>query len=84
MNYSASVIVKLKDGIKDPQGTAIEAILKRIGLDNDSEVRVGKYFSLQLSANNDLEAQEKLNKICNDVLSNPILETYLIERLEKL
>lgn len=83
MIYNAEVIVTLKEGIRDPEGTAIDTVLKRTGMELDSKVRVGKYFRFSVSAENDPEASEKLHKICTEVISNPILETYKIERFEK-
>jgi len=83
MKYNAEVIVTLKNGVRDPQGAAVDTVLKRTGMEESAGVRVGKYFTLAVSAQNDIEAQTKINQICNDILSNPILESYNIERLEK-
>lgn len=83
MKYTAEVIVTLKDGIRDPQGTAVDTILKRTSLEDQASVRVGKYFTLSVNADSDPEAKNKLDKICIEVLSNPILESYRIERFEK-
>ncbi len=82
--YKADVIVTLKKGVRDPQGTAVDTVLRRTGLEEDSSVKVGKYFTLSVSGENEAEAKEKLNKICEDVLSNPILESYAIERLKEV
>jgi phosphoribosylformylglycinamidine synthase len=79
--YKADVIVKLKNGVRDPQGTAVDTVLKRTGLEENAQVQVGKYFALSVSGNTEAEAREKLNKICEDVLSNPVLERYEVERL---
>lgn len=81
MKYNAEVIVTLKEGIRDPQGTAVDTVLQRTGLEQESNVRVGKYFTLSVNANNPKDAREKLDKICLEVLSNPILESYHVERL---
>lgn len=78
--YKADVIVTLKKGVRDPQGTAVDTVLRRTGLEQKAEVQVGKYFSLSVSGNNETDAKEKLDKICEDVLSNPVLERYEIER----
>ena len=83
MKYNAEVIVTLKDGVRDPQGAAVDTVLQRTGLEKTAGVRVGKYFTLSVSAKNDIEAQTKINQICNDILSNPVLESYNVGRLEK-
>lgn len=79
--YKADVIVKLKKGVRDPQGTAVDTVLKRTGLEENAEVQVGKFFTLSVNGNNESDARKKLNKICEDVLSNPVLESYEVERL---
>jgi len=78
--YKADVIVTLKKGVRDPQGTAVDTVLRRTGFEESAEVQVGKFFTLSVTGNNETDAREKLNKICEDVLSNPVLESYEIER----
>jgi phosphoribosylformylglycinamidine synthase PurS subunit len=84
MKYSAEVIVTLKNGVRDPQGAAVDTVLKRTRMEESAAVSVGKYFNLTISANDKTEAEEKLKRICEDVLSNPILEKYTIGRFEQL
>jgi len=78
--YKADVVVTLKKGVRDPQGTAVDTVLRRTGMEEDASVQVGKYFSLSVTGQNEQEAKEKLTKICEDVLSNPVLEKYEVER----
>ena len=82
--YKADVTVTLKKGVRDPQGTAVDTVLKRTGLEANAEVQVGKYFTLSVSATGEAEAREKLNKICEDVLSNPVLERYEVARFTEV
>lgn len=84
MKYYAEVIVTLKNGVRDPQGAAVDTVLKRTGMENEAEVKVGKYFTLNVNANSEQEAKEKICRISEDVLSNPILEKFTIGRFEKL
>lgn len=81
--YKADVIVTLKTGVRDPQGAAIDTVLKRTGIENESEVHVGKYFELSVSAENEEAAKHKLDTICEDVLSNPVLEKYEVKRFSQ-
>lgn len=78
--YKADIIVKLKKGVRDPQGAAIDTVLKRTGTEDEAQVQVGKFFTLSVTGENETAAKEKLNLICEDVLSNPVLESYKIER----
>jgi len=45
------------------------------------KVSVGKYFSVAVTGEDEADAKSKLKAICQEVLSNPILEKYEIERL---
>lgn len=84
MKYFAEVIVTLKNGVRDPQGAAVDTILRRTGIETEAEVKVGKYFTLNVEAENDNDAKEKVHKISEDILSNPILESFTIGRLQQL
>jgi len=78
--YKADVIVTLKDGVRDPQGAAVDTVLKRTGMEDMAHVQTGKFFTLTVSGEDEATAKAKLNAICEDVLSNPVLERYTIER----
>lgn len=78
MKFRTKVIVKLKEHVKDAKGEAVSAVLKRIGLENEAGVRLGKFFELEISANSYDEANSKLHKIINDVFVNPVVETFEI------
>lgn len=84
MKYKADVVVTLKNGIRDPQGSAIATILKRTKIENEPNVGVGKFFSIEVAGNSEASAKEKLNYIVQEVLSNPILEKYEITRFEAI
>ena len=82
--YKANVVVTLKDGVRDPQGSAIATILKRTKIENEPNVSVGKFFSIEVDESSENSAKAKLEHIAQEVLSNPILEKYEITRFEAL
>ena len=84
MRYRADIVVTLKNGIRDPQGSAIETVLKRTGMESQPAVSVGKYFSVTVTGTDGQDARGKLESICTEVLSNPVLEMYTIERFEEM
>lgn len=84
MKYKADVVVTLKNGVRDPQGSAIATILKRMKIENEPNVGVGKFFSIEVEGNDEGAAKTKLEHIAQEVLSNPILEKYEITRFEAL
>ena len=85
MRYKAEVIVRLKNGIRDPQGSAIETVLKRTQMmENEPSVKVGKFFSIEVEGVEEIEARQNLELIAQEVLSNPVLEQYEITRFEAM
>lgn len=84
MRYKANVVVTLKNGVRDPQGSAIATILKRTKIENEPNVGVGKFFTIEVEGNDETAAKTKLAHIAQEVLSNPILEKYEITKFEVL
>lgn len=84
MRYKANVVVTLKDGVRDPQGSAIATILKRTKVEDKPNVSVGKFFTIEIEENDQSAAKNKLEHIAQEILSNPILEKYEITRFEAL
>ena len=69
------VIVMPKQSVLDPQGLAVRNALKDVGLQSVENVRVGKLLELEFAAPPD---QQRLDEICRDLLSNPVIEDYTI------
>ena len=53
-----------------------------MGYDNVSKVRIGKYIELELTADSQASAEQQLDKICSQLLANPVIENYRIEVFE--
>ncbi|MGC1307885.1 MAG: phosphoribosylformylglycinamidine synthase subunit PurS [Phormidesmis sp.] len=79
--YHAKVYVTLRPSVLDPAGTAVRSGLSHMGYDNVSKVRIGKYIELELTAESEASAQQQLDKICDQLLANPVIENYRIEVL---
>jgi phosphoribosylformylglycinamidine synthase PurS subunit len=77
----ARIIVTLKTGVLDPQGKAIEAALKSLGIDGIDSVRQGKVFDLEVSAADGPAAEATLRTACEKLLANTVVENYAIEIL---
>lgn len=76
MSYTAHVDVMLKDGIADPQGQTIERALPALGFDGVSDVRVGKRIELTVEAPSEEDARARIEKMCDQLLANPVIESY--------
>ena len=70
-----SVIVMPKQSVLDPQGVAVRNALKDVGLQSVENVRVGKLLELEFAAPPD---KQRLDEICRELLSNPVIEDYVI------
>lgn len=75
----ARVTVTLKNGVLDPQGKAIEGALKSLGVAGVDSVRQGKVFDIALSADDEAAARAALEKACEKLLANTVIENYKID-----
>jgi phosphoribosylformylglycinamidine synthase subunit PurS len=74
--YAIEVRVRLKESVFDPQGHTVESALTSHGYAGVHGVRIGKYMQLSIEAENEASAHEQVKKICEEVLCNPVMETY--------
>jgi phosphoribosylformylglycinamidine synthase subunit PurS len=81
--FIAKVYVRLKQGLLDPQGKAIEGALKSLGFTGIDDVKVGKLIDIKLSAKNKAEAEKKVGEACKKLLANPTMEIASYEIEEK-
>jgi len=78
MSWLARVHVLLKPVVNDPQGQAIQGGLKSLGFDAVQRVRAGKYFEIQLTAENAEQAERQAEDMCRKLLANPVIEDYRV------
>lgn len=75
------VIVKLKEGVLDPQGQTIQKALAKLGHSRVRSVRQGKCFELEFEDGSSVEEVLAMTKeIAQKVLSNPIIEVFEVEK----
>ena len=74
----ATVLVRPKPGILDPQGEAVESSLRQLGFPV-AEARVGRLVDLEVEAGDAEDARAKLAEMCERLLANPLIESYEIE-----
>jgi len=74
MIFDVAVIVQLRPGISDPEGSTIERALPTLGFDGVSGVRAGKHLTFRLEADNDGEATSVVEDMCARFLANPVIE----------
>jgi len=74
----ATVLVRPKAGILDPQGAAVQTSLRHLGFAVD-EARVGRLVELEVDVADADEARAAIERMCEQLLANPLIESYTIE-----
>lgn len=74
----ATVLVRPKPGILDPQGQAVESSLRHLGF-AVGEARVGRLVDVELPTDDREQALAELEQMCERLLTNPLIESYSIE-----
>ena len=74
----ATVLVRPKPGILDPQGQAVESSLRHLGFEV-GETRVGRLVDVDLETDDPDEARSQLERMCEQLLANPLIESYEID-----
>jgi phosphoribosylformylglycinamidine synthase len=74
----ATVLVRPKQGILDPQGDAVQRSLRKLGFDV-STARVGRVIDIELAADDAAGATAALERMCVDLLANPLIESFEIQ-----
>jgi phosphoribosylformylglycinamidine synthase len=75
------VLVRPKQGILDPQGEAVLGSLRKLGFGVDS-VRVGRVIDLELATTDAAAARDQLERMCAELLANPLIESFELELVE--
>ena len=80
----ATVLIRPKQGILDPQGEAVQGSLRKLGF-AVGQVRVGRLVDVEVEveveANGSDDARAQIKRMCDELLANPLIESYEI-RLE--
>ena len=77
----ATVLVRPKHGILDPQGEAVTSSLRHLGF-AVSEARIGRVIDLELDDVDVVEGRETVERMCEQLLANPLIESYEIRVVE--
>ena len=76
MKFLAEIDVMPLKEILDPQGKAVTGSMKNLGLPEIDNVRVGRHISLEVEAENETIASEKVETACKSLLANMIMENF--------
>ena len=76
--FTFKVEIMLRREVLDPQGETINQSIKNNSLNNVLNVRQGKLFELQINCSNLEAAKKQVERLCKDMLANPVIEEYKI------
>ncbi|HUE50413.1 MAG TPA: phosphoribosylformylglycinamidine synthase subunit PurS, partial [Candidatus Dormibacteraeota bacterium] len=75
------VLVMPKAAVLDPQGNAVRDAMRHLGMPEVRSVRIGKYMEIEVDGENG-ELESRLHGLCRDLLSNPVIEDYELQKAE--
>lgn len=76
MKFFAEIDIMPLKALLDPQGKAVTASMHNIGYKSVENVRIGKHITLEIEADNENHAKEKVEEACKKILTNPVMESY--------
>ncbi|MGC6433522.1 MAG: phosphoribosylformylglycinamidine synthase subunit PurS [Crocinitomicaceae bacterium] len=82
MKFKAEIDVMPLEALLDPQGKAVSNSMKTVGLEEITNVRIGRHIRLFVDANTMDEAKAKTEEACKKLLSNQIMESYTFDITE--
>ena len=74
-----NVFVTPKRNVLDPQGAAVGHALESLGFKGLKSTRVGKLIELEVTVPDTPEFRARLDQVCRDLLSNPVIEDFRYE-----
>ncbi|HET7743256.1 MAG TPA: phosphoribosylformylglycinamidine synthase subunit PurS [Gaiellaceae bacterium] len=77
----ATVLVRPKQGILDPQGQAVQSSLEKLGFPVEA-VRVGRVIDLEVEAKDEDDARNQIALMCDTLLANPLIESFDVRLAE--
>jgi phosphoribosylformylglycinamidine synthase PurS subunit len=79
VDVKVNVIVKPKEAVLDPQGNAVRDAMRHLGMPEVRSVRIGKYMEIDVEGSK-ADLEKRLHALCRDLLSNPVIEDYELEK----
>ncbi len=84
MKFHVYVATERKEAILDPQGKATQHALASLGKKEVTDVRIGKFIRIDVTASSKDEAVKIAEASSDELLANPIMETYRIVEVREL
>lgn len=82
MKFKADIDIMPLEALLDPQGKAVSASMKNLGLSEITNVRIGKHITLLIEAADKAAAETKVTEACKKLLANEIMEGFTFNLTE--
>jgi phosphoribosylformylglycinamidine synthase PurS subunit len=77
MQFLAQIHITPKEGVNNPEGLAIARALENLGFNSIVDIKSGKYIELTIqNAESIAQAESIVDKMCNQLLSNIVIEQF--------
>ncbi len=76
--FNAEIRIELKPGILDAEGKTVKNSLISLGFNSVKDVKSIKVFKISLDEDSKEKAREELEKMCEQLLANPVINNYSI------
>ena len=68
--------MNLRPSVLDPAGEASKEAASRLGVEGINKIRIGKFITIEIEANNHAQAKEKIELLSDRLLANPVIENW--------
>jgi phosphoribosylformylglycinamidine synthase len=76
--FTATVTVRLKSGVLDPEAETTQRALERLGFELE-DLRSADRFEIDLEADDPEDAAERVESMAERLLANPTIHDYEVE-----
>lgn len=76
MQFKAHIDIMPLEALLDPQGKAVSNSMGNLGLNEITNVRIGKHITLIVEAKDERAAEAKVDEACKKLLVNQVMEHY--------
>lgn len=77
--FEVKIEIRPADGVLDPEGKAVLSTIGRLGFGGVRSATVGKLVELTVEADDEDLARKDARRLCEEFLSNPVIEVFSIE-----
>jgi phosphoribosylformylglycinamidine synthase len=81
--FRARVQVSLRPSVLDPAGEATRAAASRLGVEGIQRLRIGKAIEVELEAPDRATAQQRMERLSDRLLANPVIEDWSLDLAEE-